>query len=50
VEKKLWQNLKAQPIPYLTKSPTATIEEIFNYLRDPRVHQAMMTTEGQTTE
>jgi hypothetical protein len=38
VEKKLWQNLKAQPIPYLTKSPTATIEEIFNYLRDPRVH------------
>jgi hypothetical protein len=31
IEKKLWQNLKAQPIPYLTKAPTATIEEIFNY-------------------
>jgi hypothetical protein len=50
VEKKLWQNLKAKPIPYLTKAPVATIEEIFNYLRDPRVHQAMMTTEGQTMD
>jgi hypothetical protein len=36
VEKKLWHNLKAHPIPYLTKSPSATTEEIFNYLRGPR--------------
>ena len=50
IEKKFWQSLKAQPIPYLTKAPTATIEEIFNYLRDPRVHQAMMTKEGQATD
>jgi hypothetical protein len=42
-----WQDLKAQPIPYLTKSPTATTKEIFNYLRDPRVHQAVMTMEGK---
>jgi hypothetical protein len=50
IEKKLWQNLKAQPIPYLTKAPTATIEEVFNYLRDPRVHQAMLTKEGLATD
>jgi hypothetical protein len=27
IEKKLWQGLEAQPIPYLTKAPTAAIEE-----------------------
>jgi hypothetical protein len=43
IEKKLWQNLKAQPTPYLAKATTATTEEVFNYLRDPRVLQAVLT-------
>ena len=41
---------EGQPIPYLTKATTAIIEEVFNYLRDPRVLQAMLTSEGQATE
>jgi hypothetical protein len=34
----------------VAKATTATIEEVFNYLRDPRVLQAVLTSEGQATE